>query len=474
MKKIQLITITTILFCTLLNAQNRHEISLYGGGGLSTLNYKVSAGEQQPDFGGKAGLGWHVFFNPHWGLGTGAELAFYNAKYSLNSLTTRSMATDGAETFEFRNAIDNYSETQNAMMLQIPLMLQFQTGKTHQFFATAGAKVGFPLSATYESSTETIRNSGYYSYEDYEYTTQDFRGFGTFTGKEASGDIDFKTAVFASAEIGMKWKLAERLYLYTGVYLDYGLNNIYKEANPAQPFVEYNNDSPRDFAVNSIMKSEYTQNDVSQSFTSKVTPVAAGLTLRLSFGLGNAEKTVKTEDKALTPTEPVELVPSPEEAERKAKEAARLAEEEAARKAAENQRLAQEAAELQRIKAIEAENLRNAKANIQEPIDGYAFKQVELSAEQKKKLDEKIVLLKQYPDLKVFIYGHTCNIGTVAANEKTGLARAENVKKYLISNGIPENCITGIASKRDTEPLLPNTNKENRLRNRRVVIEIID
>ncbi len=338
MKKIQLLTITTILCSTLLNAQTKHEISLYGAGSLSALNYKTTIGEQKPGLGGKAGLGYHIFFNKHWGLGTGVELAFYNAKYKFNSLATSYMANDGVETFEFRSTASNYSETQNAMMLQIPLMLQFQTGKTHQFYAAAGGKVAFPLNATYKSSGATIRNSGYYPYEDYEYTTQEFRGFGTFSGRAANGDMDFKTAFFVSAEAGMKWKLTEQLHLYTGVYLDYGLNNICEETNAAQPFITYNSESPRDFAANSILTSEYSQNGVSQHFTDKLTPIAAGLTLRLSFGLGSTAKT--------------------EEA-RKAK-AARLAEEAAARKASEEQRLAQEAAERQKMEAIKAEEARLA------------------------------------------------------------------------------------------------------------------
>jgi OOP family OmpA-OmpF porin len=57
-------------------------------------------------------------------------------------------------------------------------------------------------------------------------------------------------------------------------------------------------------------------------------------------------------------------------------------------------------------------------------------------------------------------------------NDRVALQRAEKVKKYLISKGIAENRILGVVSKRDTEPLVPNTNEENRIINRRVEIKL--
>jgi hypothetical protein len=157
-------------------------------------------------------------------------------------------------------------------------MLQFQTGDEHRFYVSAGGKVGIPVSGKYESSNTGIQNSGYYEKENYEYTTQTFMGFGQFTGRGAEGDMSFKTAFFASAELGMKWRLNGNWSLYTGAYLDYGLNDIAKKQS--RPFVEYNTGSPEDFTVNSIVNSQYQ----TSSFTEKIIPVAAGIRLRLAFG----------------------------------------------------------------------------------------------------------------------------------------------------------------------------------------------
>jgi CxxC motif-containing protein len=177
-------------------------------------------------------------------------------------------------------------EKQNAMMAQIPLTLQFQTGNKHRFYAAVGGKAGIPVNAKSKSSGATIQNYDYYADENYEYTTQEFMGFGTFTGRDTDDDLKFKTAFLASAEAGMKWKLKEGLSLYVGAYIDYGLNNICKEDNNSQ-LVAYNIANPKDFTVNSIMNSQYTQSGTAQPFTDKVFPMSAGLKVRLAFGKGS-------------------------------------------------------------------------------------------------------------------------------------------------------------------------------------------
>jgi outer membrane protein OmpA-like peptidoglycan-associated protein len=161
-----------------------------------------------------------------------------------------------------------------------------------------------------------------------------------------------------------------------------------------------------------------------------------------------------------------------EEAARKAAEAQRLAEEERARKAAaEAQRLAEEEA-ARKAAAERAAIIQVAKSEVQSPTDEYALSQTALTPAQKAELDKKIALLQQYPDFEVFIYGHTCEIGGDAINEKIGLQRAENAKAYIIAQGIDAKRIIGTASKRDTQPIVPNTSEENRRKNRRVEIVV--
>jgi opacity protein-like surface antigen len=190
--------------------------------------------------------------------------------------------------FQFRSEVSGFEEKQRAMMLQVPLMLQFQTGGDRQFYVAAGGKVGIPLQGKY-NNTASYSNSGYYPHENALYDTQEFLGFGNFPNKKSDGDLDFKTVFFLSAEAGLKWKLSDGLSLYTGAYMDYGLN---KQSITLQPsLVEYNRNNPPAFKVNSILTYIYSSPSYSSSFiypgktfyTDKIRPVAAGIKLRLAF-----------------------------------------------------------------------------------------------------------------------------------------------------------------------------------------------
>lgn len=124
-------------------------------------------------------------------------------------------------------------------------------------------------------------------------------------------------------------------------------------------------------------------------------------------------------------------------------------------------------------KAQEADALDAAKRLIEIPIDNYFLSQTDADSYQKYRLDEKIVLLKLYPDLRFYIYGYTCDEGNEEVSEYIGLRRAEKAKNYLISKGIDGKRIVNVSSKHDTNPVVPNTDEENRRKNRRVQLVIV-
>lgn len=78
---------------------------------------------------------------------------------------------------------------------------------------------------------------------------------------------------------------------------------------------------------------------------------------------------------------------------------------------------------------------------------------------------------------KIEIAGHTDNIpieGTKwKSNWELSLARAESVRRFLAGEGIAQErfCISGYGS---TRPLFPNDSVENRLRNRRIEIIVME
>ena len=68
--------------------------------------------------------------------------------------------------------------------------------------------------------------------------------------------------------------------------------------------------------------------------------------------------------------------------------------------------------------------------------------------------------------------GHTDSVGTDAYNQKLGQRRAEAVKAYLVSQGVPANRIY-TDSKGESQPIADNRTREGRAKNRRVEVEVV-
>jgi OmpA-OmpF porin, OOP family len=77
-------------------------------------------------------------------------------------------------------------------------------------------------------------------------------------------------------------------------------------------------------------------------------------------------------------------------------------------------------------------------------------------------------VMKNHPDLKVYIEGHTDNTGSAALNKKLSQARADNVKKYLVEKlKVNGSNITAIGYGAE-KPIADNKTASGRLKNRRV------
>lgn len=88
----------------------------------------------------------------------------------------------------------------------------------------------------------------------------------------------------------------------------------------------------------------------------------------------------------------------------------------------------------------------------------------DLKPESEPTLNEIAKLLNQNPNLKLYVVGHTDNVGDIAYNMKLSQARADSVvKKY----GIDANCLTpyGVGP---LAPVTSNKTEEGRAKNRRV------
>jgi hypothetical protein len=263
----------------------RQEFFFHAAPGLFALNYKASEGTMNRKMGAQFGLGYRYALSPTWSLETGMELSLYSNAFQLDhNFKTSSLAIDiDSEQFEFRNIISTYEEKQQIVMLQIPAMLHYLTQGYYQFYMALGAKIGFPITQHYQVAPTTIKNSGYYEQEHYEYEAPEIVGFGTFATEEVDGNFSFKPAWFAAAESGIKLPLGEISSLYVGLFMDYGLTNMRSKAAVVPPIIEYNAINPRQFIINSVLQSSHASSGQTTAFTDKVAPMAIGIKMRLVF-----------------------------------------------------------------------------------------------------------------------------------------------------------------------------------------------
>ena len=66
----------------------------------------------------------------------------------------------------------------------------------------------------------------------------------------------------------------------------------------------------------------------------------------------------------------------------------------------------------------------------------FGFNSSQLSASAKNSLTDFAQVLKNNPTMDIAVYGHTDKVGTLAANEKVSLARAQAVQNYLEQKGV--------------------------------------
>jgi OOP family OmpA-OmpF porin len=90
----------------------------------------------------------------------------------------------------------------------------------------------------------------------------------------------------------------------------------------------------------------------------------------------------------------------------------------------------------------------------------------------KTEIDKIINVMKEYPETKWKIEGHTDNTGSYSINKKLSLERANAVASYIIENDIDESRLETVGVGPD-KPISDNSTPTRRAMNRRVTIEVI-
>jgi outer membrane protein OmpA-like peptidoglycan-associated protein len=445
------------------DGQSRHELSVYGGGGLSMLRYRSAVGSSRWGLGGQAGLGYAYRFHRHWEVLAGAGVALYRATVGINGveLTTAGLRDRDGDLFDLHSTLSGHSEAQQAILLNVPLLARFGVGV---FYAQAGVTVGIPLQARYRTAAFTVAHRGWYpDHGSWSAPQQnEALGLGTFEGAASSGALSLRVSVSASLEAGLRYRIASRWMLYTGVYCDYGLTNSGGGAEASDALVPYR--TP--YAASSVLHARQTAGTLA--------PLALGVAVRIGFGsapvrkvdelamlMSGARDTIYIIDtlmltNTLVRIDTVLAFAPKRKAEKKKKK------NEKGKKADNSRRSVSPAAVAPQ---------KGAK-NLLVTIDDYSYGYTELPIGAAQQLAPVVEVLKADPAARVVVEGHTCNWGTPAINAQLGQLRAHTVAQYLIKQGISSRRVKS-AGKADTSPRVPNTSEQNRRINRRVEVRLV-
>ncbi len=88
-------------------------------------------------------------------------------------------------------------------------------------------------------------------------------------------------------------------------------------------------------------------------------------------------------------------------------------------------------------------------------------------------LDRAVTVLKEFPDVRIEIQGHTDNRGSAEFNKDLSQRRAESVRQYFINAGIDENRLTAVGYGFDL-PIATNKTNAGRAKNRRTEFKLIE
>ncbi len=104
------------------------------------------------------------------------------------------------------------------------------------------------------------------------------------------------------------------------------------------------------------------------------------------------------------------------------------------------------------------------------PTINFAFNSAALDASAQNTLRQQASWIKQFPEVRFKVYGHTDLVGTAAYNKRLGLSRANAAVNFLVAQGISRSRLEAVASFGETRPVV-NTSGQSR-ENRRTVTEV--
>ncbi len=103
-------------------------------------------------------------------------------------------------------------------------------------------------------------------------------------------------------------------------------------------------------------------------------------------------------------------------------------------------------------------------------VVNFAFNSAALDGQSQAVLRRQADWIRQFPEVRFRVFGHTDLVGSEGYNKRLGLRRAQAVVSYLSSQGISRSRLEAVVSQGETQPLVFVQSPERR--NRRAVTEV--
>jgi hypothetical protein len=211
---------------------NENALSFSLGGGQNQLSYKTVNGVEKEGYGWNADLSYHLYLSSRIGMKAGIAIQSYTSSSVLNFTEETSDVDSEADDYIFRAKFSNWQEQQQLINIELPVTVLYLFPINDQFHlqTSVGVKICLPISSTYQTTNGSITTSAYYPRWNVELNDLPQYGYDTYTNMY-KGTNNTTIGFIGVAQIGGIYKLTEKFDLYTGLYCDYGLNNMLKSVN---------------------------------------------------------------------------------------------------------------------------------------------------------------------------------------------------------------------------------------------------
>lgn len=396
-----------------------HHVQVLLGGGYGSMGYSLGdAGKVSGGFGGNVQLRYLYYITENWGVGLGLGFSNYVSTGVLNTtLTYQDKVTKDSENQSYAHSVraNNWTEQQQAYMLDIPLMAQcmyplnsvsMQHGVL-KIYADLGVNMGLCLAAHRQLKSGSVDHLGSYSkwnlelehIDDHDFYTEQAEDFGTDRQK-----LDIKLpAVGLMAALGFAIPVTSNLDVMVGLYMNYTLNNVCAET---RDLGWRQNLYTGDKAYRNHDYMEYYGGLIGSQFAETLRPWQAGIRVGINWQGGSRKQ---------------EQMVEPEIAYRRVN------------RCDTTYSLQPRVETVVKPKPVVVEKIRRV---LEKSVIWFDFNSTDPKLEPADILDKVAEILIESPEQRIMITGHASNEGSRKANQQLSEERAKAIADRLIQLGV--------------------------------------